>query len=107
MLSELLNHGFGDVPFIPEHFPLKIVQHGFQGGSIIDISRSHFDGHDFPLVIYNHVELEAEEPAHCTSSALCEPLEDLVAVISCIVADGQLRTVDKVDAGLLAAKALK
>ena len=106
-MPELLKQRLGNVALVAKDFACDILENGFQGGSIIDISRSNFDGHDFPLVIYNHVELEAEEPAHRTSSTLCEPFENLVAVVSCVVADGQLRAVHKIDAGLLAAKALK
>ena len=87
--------------FISKDLPLQSSGHVLKQFAVVTASICDREGRDLALVVDEQMELEAKEPAHGAAATLGHPLEEPVAADSCIVADRQLGTVGKVDAGPL------
>ena len=100
-LPESLQQRLGNIAFISKDLPLQSSGHILKRVAVVSAAIRNPEGHDLALVIDEQMELEAKEPAHGGTTTLGQPLEDPVPADSCIVADRQLGTVGKVDAGPL------
>ena len=100
-LPEALQQRLGQIAFISKDLPLQSSTQGLKRFAVVSAASRNPEGHDLALVIDEQMELEAKEPAHGGTTTPGQPLADPVPADSCIVADRQLGTVDKVDAGPL------
>ena len=100
-LPEALQQRLGQIAFISKDLPLQSSTQGLKRVAVVTASICDPEGHDLALVVDEEMELEAKEPAHGGTITPGHPLEDPVPADSCIVADRQLGTVSKVDAGPL------
>ena len=60
--------------------------------------------HDLALVIDHQMELEAKEPTHGTAAPLGHSSQHFVLSTPCVMTDGQLGAIHKVDATPLSTK---
>ena len=90
LLPELAEEFFADIALVGKEFTGKGSDHVPEGCAVGCIARRDFNGHDFPLVIDDDMQLKAIEPAHGGLASCGEALEDLVAADPLVMTDRQL-----------------
>ena len=96
----------GDIALVGQHLAFQFTGHIVENGAVVRVAGSDLDSHDFTLVVDDHVQLEAVEPARRGFAAFGQVGEDTVAGNAQIVANGNLGAVGDIDAGLVAGKAM-
>ena len=69
----------GDIALVGQHLAFQFTGHIVENGTVVSVAGSDLDSHDFTLVVDDHVQLEAIEPACCGFSAFRQVGKDAVA----------------------------